>query len=280
MNIPLKQKIQRWFEFLRLAHESTDPVVIANLRVSKSIYEPWGDYRNTPFTKWWATHKHLFRNVSNLRRMTSTDIVDDSAMFLVIPFTYAPTTVAKIVQRMYSEEQTRRQLEKRKVKKVYGGLFGLTTDEFQVSQFVYYHRFAKDVFLPLNASGDKVSTKRYIDAAIKAFAKQKLVTSWEDAKLARRKVPFKDSSNLYANQSKRARDFVRIVQNILRNVSAGVFPGDYLTAGVKNQAEQRRSSPKYPVRKHKRGVAKSRYQTIVERDQPFNVYPEKSKKTY
>jgi hypothetical protein len=280
MNIPLKQKIHRWFEFLRLAHQSADPVVIANLKSSKDFYEPWGDYLNTSFTRWWLTHRHLFRTVSAMRKMNASDVVDDSAMFLVIPYTYAPTSVAKIVQRMYTEEQARRADAVKKVKKVYGGSFGLTTDEFQVSQFVYYHRFAKDVFLPLNASGVKVTTKRYVDAAKKSFAKQRLVTSWEDTTLARRRVPFKDSSDVYANQSKRARDFVRIVQNILRNVSLGQFPGDYLTAGVKNQAEQRRISPIYPVRKQKRGVAQSRYQSVVERDKPFNVYSETSKKIY
>jgi hypothetical protein len=277
MNIPLKQKIQRWFEFLRLAHHSTDHVVIANLKATKDFYEPWGDYLNTSFTKWWVEHRQLFRNVSTMRKMNASDLVDDSALFLVIPFTYAPTTVAKIVQRMYTEEQTRRANEKKKVKKVYGGSFGLTTDEFQVSQFVYYHRFAKEVFLPLNASGGQVTTKNYIDAAKKSFAKQRLVTSWEDAKLARRKVPFKDSSDVYANQSKRARDFVRIVQSILRNVSAGQFPGDYLTAGVKSQAAQRRGEPKYPVRKQKRGVRQSRYQTIVQRDEIFDPYRNKVK---
>jgi len=70
------------------------------------------------------------------------------------------------------------------------------------------------------------------------------------------------------------------VLNILRNVSAGQFPGNYLTASVNNQAVQRKSLPNYPSRKFKRGVSQSKFQTLVERDQPFNVYPEKSKKTY
>ena len=207
-----------------------------------------------------------------MRRMTTLDVVDDKAMYLVIPFTYAPTTVAKIVQRMYTEEQNKRLESKKKVKKVYGGSFGLSTDDFQVSQFVYYHRFAKDVFLPLNAEGKKVMTKQYVDAAKKSFAKQKLVTSWDEKTFARRKVPFKDSSNVYANQSKRARDFVRIVQNILRNVSAGTFPGDYLTSSVKNQAIKRKKSPDFPVRKSKRGVSQKRYQTVVDRGNPFDMY--------
>lgn len=272
MNIPLKQKIQRWFEFLRLAHQSTDPVVIANLKASASHYAPWGDYMNTSFTKWWSTHKELFRSVSTMRRMTTSDVVDDKAMYLVIPFTYAPTTAAKIVQRMYAEEQSKRLQSSKKVKKVYGGSFGLTTDDFQVSQFVYYHRFAKDVFLPLNAEGRTVTTKQYVDAAKRSFAKQKLVTSWEEKSLARRKVPFKDSSDVYANQSKRARDFVRIVQNILRNVSTGDFPGKYLTAAVANQAVKRKKSPNFPVRKSKRGVSQKRYQTVVDRKNPFDMY--------
>jgi hypothetical protein len=272
MNISLKQKIQRWFEFLRLAHQSTDPVVISNLKGSKSHYEPWGDYRNTSFTKWWASHKELFRTVSTMRKMTASDVVDDAALHLVIPYTYAPTTVAKIVLRIYAEEQDRRLSERKKVKKVYGGSFGLTTDEFQVSQFVYYYRFVKDVYLPLNAGDGKPSTKNYVDLAEKVFANQKLVTSWEEKALAKRRVPFTDLSAPYANRSKMARNYVAIVQNILRNVSRGEFPGDYLTVAVKNQGEKRKSPPNYPVRSGKRGVSQKRYQEVKKRELPFDMY--------
>jgi hypothetical protein len=246
--------------------------VIQNLKDNKSFYEAWGNYKDVSFTNWWTEHRHLFRKVSGLRRMTSQDEVDDSALFLVIPFTYAPTTVAKIVQRIYDEEQKKRVTDAKKVKKVYGGSFGLSTDEFQVSQFTYYHRYAKDVFLPLADSGKKVKTKDYVIRARASFAKQKLVTSWEDSALARRKVPFKDSSDEYANLSKRARDFNRIVQNILRNVSVGVFPGDYLTASVKNQGVLRAEKRATPVRSHSRGVPEGKYVKKVKREAGLNVY--------
>jgi hypothetical protein len=272
MNIRLKKKIQHWFNFLKLAHQSVDPVVIQNLKDSKSFYEAWGNYQEASFTYWWTEHRHLFRKVSGLRRMTTQDEVDDSALFLVIPFTYAPTTVAKIVQRIYDEEHQKRVMDAKKVKKVYGGSLGLSTDEFQVSQFTYYHRYAKDVFLPLSQSGKKVKTKDYVTRAKVAFAKQKLVTSWEDSALARRKVPFKDSSDKYANLSKRARDFNRIVQNILRNVSAGVFPGDYLTASVKNQSVLRGEKRTAPVRSHSRGVPESKYVRKLKREAPLNIF--------
>lgn len=255
-----------------MAQQSIDPVVIQNLKDNKSFYEAWGNYQEASFTNWWTEHRHLFRKVSVLRRMTSQDEVDDSALFLVIPFTYAPTTVAKIVQRIYDEEQKKRVTDAKKVKKVYGGSFGLSTDEFQVSQFTYYYRYAKDVFLPLSSSGKKVKTKDYVSRARVSFARQKLVTSWEDAALARRKVPFKDSSGEYANLSKRARDFNRIVQNILRNVSAGVFPGDYLTASVKNQGALRAEKRAAPVRSHSRGVPESKYVKKIKRQAVLNPY--------
>ncbi len=269
MNIPLKKKIQHWFNFLKLAHQSVDPVVIQNLKDSKSFYEAWGNYQDASFTYWWTEHRHLFRKVSGLRRMTAQDEVDDSALFLVIPYTYAPTTVAKIVQRIYDEEQRKRVTDAKKVKKVYDGSFGLSTDEFQVSQFTYYHRYAKDVFLPLTSSGKKVKTKDYVSRARVSFAKQKQVTSHANAK---RNIPFKDSSDEYANLSKRARDFNRIVQNILRNVSAGVFPGDYLTSSVKNQGALRAAKRVAPVRTHSRGVPESKYVKKVKRLAPLDTY--------
>ncbi len=270
MNISLKKKIQHWFNFLKLANASTDPVVIQNLKESRSFYEGWGNYQDQSFTTWWKDHRQLFRTVSSLRRMTAQDAVDDTALFLVIPFTYAPTSVAKIIQRIYAEEQAARNAKKSKVKKVYGGSYGLSTDEFQVSQFAYYYRYAKEVYLPLMNSGDKVRTKNFIELAQKSFAKQRKVTSYKDAK---RNVPFKDSSDEYANLSKRARDFNKIVRNLLVNVSKGLFPGDYLTASVKNQSVQRAIQRQRTGKA--RGVNQNRYKETVKRTELFDPYRSK-----
>jgi hypothetical protein len=56
MNNSLKEKIRYWFEFLRLAHESKDPIVVNALR-SNDVYEKWGDYRSVKFNSSWATRK-------------------------------------------------------------------------------------------------------------------------------------------------------------------------------------------------------------------------------
>jgi hypothetical protein len=259
MNISLKEKIKLWFDFLRLAHESKDPQVVASLLEHAAFYEPWGDYRSKAFTPWWAEHRHLFRSISTMRKMQSNDVLNEDALFLVVPFTYAPTTAAAVFKRIYEEEQQRRgKLRSGKVKKVYAGEFALTTDDFQASQFAYYLRFTKDVYLALQADGGDVSTKQYVDAARKAFAKQRLVTSLDEGK-SKRGVPFKDSSSDYVNLSRRARDYVQITENLLRNVSAGKFPGDYLTTSVRNQGAKRKTEPVYKKRKFSKGVPASRY---------------------
>ena len=272
MNISLKEKVQHWFNFLRLAHESQDPAVVGNLKASRLLYEPWSDYRNTSFTRWWRDHSKLFRAVGAMRKMVPGDVPDESTLFLVIPYIYAPTTVAKMVQNIYQREQDLRREPGGKVKKVYGGQFALTAEDLQSSQFHYYYRFAKDVYLPLNAGGTKPSTKNYVDRAEKVFAKQKLVTSWEEEALARRKVPFTQTDAPYANKSRMARNYVVVVENLLRNVAGGEFPGDYLTVAVKNQSMRRKSASVHAGRAYKRGVNQKRYQEVKKRENPFDPY--------
>jgi hypothetical protein len=270
MNISLKEKVQHWFNFLRLAHESGDQDLIASLERSRALYEPWGDYRNTSFTRWWRDHSKLFRAVGAMRKMAPGDVPDDSALFLAIPYIYAPTKVAQMVQGIYQREQELRRTTAGKVKKVYGGQFALTAEDMQSSQFHYYYRFAKDVYLPLNAGGNKTTTKKYVDRAEKVFAKQKLVTSWEDDALARRKVPFSDPDAPYANKSRMARNYVVVVENLLRNVAKGEFPGDYLTTSVKNQTIKRSVQTKRTGKP--RGVNQKRFVNTVKREELFDPY--------
>ena len=139
MNISLKNKVKYWFWFLRLAHESSDLRVITALKESASFYEPWGDYLHGSFDTWWKGHAHLFKQPSSVTKMSAGDIADsDNCLYFRIPLTYAPTTAAKIIERMYREEQEKRRTSTSKVKKVYGGKYRLSSEEFQTSTFEYY----------------------------------------------------------------------------------------------------------------------------------------------
>jgi hypothetical protein len=69
-----------------------------------------------------------------------------------------------------------------------------------------------------------------------------------------------------------ARNYVVVVENLLRNVAKGEFPGDYLTVAVKNQGEKRKALPSYPARDSRRGVSPTRYQEVKRRENPFDPY--------
>ncbi len=266
MNILLKTKIKYWFEYLRLAHKSTDTQVIANLESSKSFYAAWGNYLSTSFDVWWKEHSHLFRETVHLRRLGSGDTGDDDSFCIQFPFTYAPTTAASIFKNMYSKEFDARQVVKNKVKKKYGGSFSLTTEDIKIDKFRHYLLFTKSVYLPLSTSESRLTSKDYLKKAEVVFKSVKKLKSSSDKGI----IPFQTSSNLPGNLGRLTRRYMMYSENLLRIVSAGSFPGNYEETAIKNQSTKRKAPP--PVRSQKRGVPQSLYIDIKKRESGFDMY--------
>lgn len=223
MNTPLKTKVKYWFEYLRLAHQSKDPEVIANLR--RDTYENWGEYQTTSFDEWWKNYSFLFKDSFPLKRLGTEDLVQSDMFTIQFPFTYAPTTAARVFKEMYSREFEERRTVKKKLKKVYGGSFSLTVDDLKVDRLRYYLLYAKKVYLPLKFGSEKVSTKDYIKKAEEVFKGiKKLKGSSKEST-----VPFqsKGLKNDYENEHRSARRYNIYSDNIIFNVSRGEFPGEY-----------------------------------------------------
>ena len=172
MNNSLKEKIRYWFEFLRLAHESKDPIVVNALR-SNDVYEKWGDYRSVKFNSWWSSHSSLFKNEQVLSIPLVGEIVDSEFFYVKIPFTYAPTSVGKIVADIYDRELSKRVQRTKKSRIIYQGDFKLTSSEYQVAQFHYYLVFTRDVYLPLINSGSKNKNQDFLEKSKEIFGKLK-----------------------------------------------------------------------------------------------------------
>ena len=102
MNIVLRTKIKYWFDYLRLAHKSSDPSVISALEKSKEKYKSWGAYQTMGFDEWWKKHSHLFREASTakIRSYKEGEIVEGNSFCLQIPLHYAPSTAAKIFKEI------------------------------------------------------------------------------------------------------------------------------------------------------------------------------------
>jgi hypothetical protein len=277
MNNSLKEKIKYWVEFLKLAHHSNDAVVIANLRSSTDFYSQWGDYKSTRFNEWWKTHSTLFKHREVLSVLNVGDVVTDESFYVRIPYTYAPSTIGRIVSEMYDRELTKRTTRKKKMRKVYGGTFSLSRDDYQVAQFHYYLIFVRDVYLPLHTSDPGTKTGRYIERSKEVFNKVKRKTS------EKRDIPFTNPNLTYESASRLVRRYKQMAEKLLRNVSSGVFPGDYEETFIKNQSQIRaeRAAKAHQIgpKKRLRGRPKSMDQIITKGVNPADPYAGSKRKT-
>ena len=232
MNNSLKEKIRYWFEFLRLANESKDPIVV-NALINNVNYEKWDDYRNVKFNSWWSSHSSLFKNEQVLSIPQVGQIVDSEFFYVKIPFTYAPTSVGKIVADIYDRELSKRVLRTKKSRKIYQGDFKLTSSEYQVAQFHYYLVFTRDVYLPLINSGSKNKNQDFLHKSKEVFGKLKKKST------LKREIPFTNKNASNDSDLRLVRRYRQYAEKLLRNVSQGDFPGDYEETFVKNQTQLR-----------------------------------------
>jgi hypothetical protein len=270
LNTPLKIKVKYWYEFLRLAHQSQEPEVIDNLK--KDTYEKWGNYLNLTFDEWWKKYSNLFKEPSSIKRLTVKDKIQDNVFTIQFPFTYPSTTAAKIFKEMYEREFEEQRTVKRKLKKVYGGSFSLTVDDLKVDRFRYYLLYAQKVYIPLLNSQTKITTKDFIKKAEIKFAKIKKVKKSSEKST----IPFQTSSNVYENQSRNARRYNTYCENLILNVSKGLFPGEY----------EKSKHPVLVVKKPRvervgirlRGVPRSKYENFKHRKNPLDPHSTRAKR--
>ena len=232
MNNSLKEKIRYWFEFIRLAHESKDPVVVNALR-NNDMYEKWGDYQKAKFNSWWSIHSSLFKNEQVLSIPLVGEIVDSEFFYVKIPFTYAPTSVGKIVSDIYDRELSKRVQRTKKSRKIYQGDFKLTSSEYQVAQFHYYLVFTRDVYLPLMNSDSKKKNQDFLQKSKEVFGKLKKKST------LKREIPFTNKNASNDSDLRLVRRYRQYAEKLLRNVAQGDFPGDYEETFIKNQSQIR-----------------------------------------
>ncbi len=268
MNNSLKSKVKQWVYFLRLAHLSSDPEIQENLKKSSFFYKDWGNYQTGSFDVWWREHSHLFKDESKLKVLESGEIVQNGMFTIQFPFTYAPTTASKIFKDMYQREFDKQRIGTSKIKKIYGGFFELKPNDFQVSQFEYYLKFCKEVYLPLMSVDKKPKLKDFVEIAVLRF-KEKI------KRTSSRRIPFTNSTSTYEVQRRLATRYKTYSYNLMRNASLGIFPGDYEEQSIKNQVEKRKIE--YPIRKFSKGVPRSKSEVYNSRESGFDMYAKRRK---
>ena len=235
MKNSLKEKVRYWFEFLNLAHQSTNPIVLSNLRESIEFYSRWGKYRTVKFDSWWREHSSLFRDeeAEVLESPKVGDVVNEGAFYVRIPYTYSPSSVGKIVSEKYARELAKRTLVAKKVKRIYGGAYCLTRDDYPVAKFRHYFVFVRDVYLPLARVSPRLETAALLERSREAFSK----ISNRGAESER--VPFTNAGSSVDSDARLVRRYKQMAPKLLLNVSSGTFPGAYEETFVRTQSEIR-----------------------------------------
>ena len=228
----------------------------------------------TPFDEWWKTHSKLFKESFSIKRLTEEDTVQSNMFTIQFPFTFAPTTAAKIFKEMYEREFELRRFIKTKRKKVYGGSFSITVDDLKVDRLRYYLLYTKKVYLPLKFGTQKISTKDFIKKAEEVFKTvKKLKSSSKESA-----VPFqpKGLDSDYENEHRSARRYNIYSDNIIFNVSTGVFPGEYEKPRNPVKVIKKERVEKTGV--IKRGVPRSKHEIFKKRRNELDPFGTRAKR--
>lgn len=221
MNLAARREAYRlWFEYLKVARESTDKKVRAALFVSGPYYAPWEMGKANKFDPWWKDHGHLFEEKYFVREMKAGELPHDpDALLIEVPLTQSPTDLTKKVKVIIQEAYVRKARTKRKGKKKVTAYYHLTEGAepklHAVREMLSIYR---DVYLknPKLRGGkllDAVHTY-YLGRRNKRFAKVPMVLLHQggDDKL---------------RAMRNLRRYIQKAEKVVLNVAQGQFPGDY-----------------------------------------------------
>jgi hypothetical protein len=208
------------------------------LDANKSKYEKWGSYRTMSWTKWWKGHSHLFA-AQKVQVITKEDEFPADTFVISIPFDKSKSQAGNTVKRLYGKA-----LEER------GRVARLSQFKFSTNpktgkeHLVYaekmrtYLAYASEIYVPLFNSGGYDSKDELIEKSIEALQKYKNKRDKIKGKTKRHlrrgqqaKVTILDMHRhdylKDFNSKQQINRMTVYVENLLFNVAAGVFPGEY-----------------------------------------------------
>jgi hypothetical protein len=108
-----KEAYRLWFEYLRVARQSSDQKIRRALERSARFYERWGNIESVTFDHWWRENEHLFEEKSSVRRLSRGDKpADQTALIIEVPLTQPKgklvAQVREIIRNAYPAQTPRK----------------------------------------------------------------------------------------------------------------------------------------------------------------------------
>ena len=215
-----KELLRLWYEFYRLALQSTDKEVIKAVKKSKSFYQEWEVVEGELFDPWWAKHRHLFEQKEFVRVLADGDMRTEGSVVLEIPTTKARTEVLAEIRSLLPTL-----LPTRPTKSVTGGKYlptevqGVKRDSLRIMLDLEKRIFRND-----KLKGEKLrervqkffNEERYKRKGLneKRFPSQLIIATYK-------------KSDTQENVDRNIRRYRQKVKQLILNVAGGEFPGRY-----------------------------------------------------
>lgn len=222
----LKEFYRLWFEFYRMCKNGTckEFVIAKNIQDAKTIefYESWGDVVNIKFDDWWETHEHLFREPTVKPLSSEIERQTENSLLIEIPLNQSITQIMKSIKGIL-ESDSRFRVKGNKSKRVFTSKYQLSQSEPRKELLQNLLIIYRDLYLP--ETGGRFKKQRG-----HGFTTKKLLQKIEE-NYKTRKRKFPDALvGSKSNQDVVIRNLSRWMNwanNIMINVSKGVFPGNY-----------------------------------------------------
>jgi hypothetical protein len=221
LNLAARREAYRlWFEYLRVAGDSTDKKVKSALLVSSPYYAPWEMGKASKFDPWWKDHAHLFEEKYAVREMSAGELPHDpDALLIEVPLTQSPTVLTKKVKALIQEAFTRKAKTERKGKTKATAYYHLTEGaEPKLDAVREMLSIYRDVYLKNpNLRGEKLLDavhRYYTGRKNKRFAKIPMVLLHQG---------MDDKARAMRN----LRRYIQKAEKVVLNVARGQFPGEY-----------------------------------------------------
>jgi hypothetical protein len=215
-----KRAYRLWFEYLRVARQSTDQKVRAALMVSQPVYAAWEMDKGESYDVWWKTHGHLFEEKFVVRELEAGEPpLDPDALILEVPLTESPTVLTRKAKSLIQAAFEARERTEKKAKKKPSATYQLTDgaepklDAVREMLSVYRDVYLKD---------PKLRGEKLLDAAHRYYLGRRN-KRWA-------KVPMAlmyDSDGDKVRAMRNLRRYIQKAEKVVLNVARGQFPGKY-----------------------------------------------------
>ncbi len=215
-----REGFRLWFEFLKVALTSPDPIIRKALKDNAGYYDKWDMDEANMFDDWWEDHKHLFQETATVRQLKVGDLpASDDSIVIEVPLTASTSIILEKIKNILEAAYARQGKINKKSRKKKTSVFHLSQGSepkfLAIRDMLNIYR---DVYL----KNPKLKGASRLDALYSYYRTRKH-KAW-------RNIPLIFLTGRNGDEDRALRNVNRYIQNakkITLNVANGEFPGEY-----------------------------------------------------